>query len=108
MDQGEDEAPRVTRCYTQKAIKRPEEEVWLAIKREVLDALTKIRRLREKSIVRRLKMEEKEEVEDEAVRLAKMRNRCTRLAEEETQAMLDDSPEMITEEIDICQAPKNV
>ena len=96
-----DEAPRVTRCYMQKAIERPEEGVWLAIEREVLDALTKRRRLREKTTVRRLKMEEKEEVEDEAVRLAKMRNRFTRLVEEETQAMLDDSPEMITEEIDI-------
>ena len=46
-------------------------------------------------------MEEKEEGEDEAVRLAKMRNRFTRMVEEETKAMLDDSPEMITEEIDI-------
>ena len=57
----------------QKAIERPEEGVWLAIEREVLDALTKRRRLREKTTVRRLKMEEKEEGEDEAVRLAKMR-----------------------------------
>ena len=40
-----DEAPRVTRCYMQKAIERPEEGVWLAIEREVLDALTKRRRL---------------------------------------------------------------
>ena len=96
-----DEAPRVTRCYMQKAIERPEEGVWLAIEREVLDALTKRRRLREKTTVRRLKMEEKEEGEDEAVRLAKMRNRFTRMVEEETKAMLDDSPEMITEEIDI-------
>ncbi|CAL1154020.1 unnamed protein product [Cladocopium goreaui] len=74
-----DEAPRVTRCYMQKAIERPEEG----------------------TTVRRLKMEEKEEGEDEAVRLAKMRNRFTRMVEEETKAMLDDSPEMITEEIDI-------
>ena len=96
-----DEAPRVTRCYMQKAIERPEEGVWLAIEREVLDALTKRRRLREKTTVRRLKMDEKEEGEDEAVRLAKMRNRFTRMVEEETKAMLDDPPEMITEEIDI-------
>ena len=53
-------------------------------------------------------MEEEEEVEDEAVRLAKMRNRFTRLVEEETQAMLDDSPEMITEEIDILAKLKKI
>ena len=46
------EAPRVTRCFMQKALERPEEGVWLAVAREALDALTKRRRLREKTTVR--------------------------------------------------------
>ena len=67
------EPPRVARCFVQKALERPDEGVWQA-----LDALTKRRRLREKTMVRQLKMIEDEGKEEEAVRVAKMRMRFTR------------------------------
>ena len=38
--QVEDQAPRVTRCVMKKAQERPDESVWLAVEREVADALT--------------------------------------------------------------------
>ena len=52
------EAPRVTGCFMQKALERPDEGVWLAVEREALDALTKRRRPRGKTTVRQLKMRE--------------------------------------------------
>ena len=45
-------------------------------------------------------MNEDEEKEEEAVRVAKMRMRFTKMVEE-TKAMLDDSPDLVSDGIDI-------
>ena len=84
-----------------KAQERPDESVWLAVEREVADALTKRRRLREKTTVRSLKMKEDEDSENEEKKQAALRREFTRVVEEETQKMLTDDPEMVTEEIEI-------
>ena len=61
-----DELPRVTRCFIRKALERPDEGVWLAVERDVADALTKRRRLRGKTTVKRLRMTgDEEETEGE-------------------------------------------
>ena len=104
-----DEAPRVTRCFMRKALERPDEGVWLAVEREVLDALTKRRRLREKTTVRRLQMEEPEkDEEEEAAKVAKMRMQFTKVVEEEMKMMLEDDQELITEEIEILASLKKI
>ena len=92
-----------------KAAERPEEGVWLAIEREVLDTLTKRRRLREKTTVKRLKMRESDEEEDEgAAQAAQQRMRFTKVVEEEMKSMLGDDAELISEEIEILAKMKKL
>ena len=95
-----DEPPRVTRCFMRKALEHPDEGVWLAVEREVADALTKRRRLRGKTTVRKLRMTEEDE-EDDVMKVAKMRVQFTKVVEEEMRSMLDDDPELVSEEIEI-------
>ena len=56
-----------------------------------MEALTRRRTLRGKTTVRQLKMREDGENKEKAVRAAKVRIRFTKMVEEETKAMLDDS-----------------
>ena len=84
-----------------KAQERPDESVWLAVEREVADALTKRRRLREKTTVRRLKMNDEESSENEEKKLVKFRREFTKVVEEEMQHMLTNDAELATEEIEI-------
>ena len=62
-----------------KGAQRPDESVWLAVEREVADALTKRRRLREKTTVRRLKMIKEESSENEEEKQAKLRRQFTKV-----------------------------
>ena len=64
------------------------------------DALTKRRRLRGKTTVRKLRMTEEDE-EDDVMKVAKMRVQFTKVVEEEMRSMLDDDPELVSEEIEI-------
>lgn len=83
------------------SLERSDEGVWLAVEREVLDALTRRRKLREKTTVRRLAMKEGEDEEGEEVRNAKLRKQFFNVVEEETRAMIEVDPELVTEEIGI-------
>eukprot|EP00435_Cladocopium_sp_Y103_P009390 s5129_g2.t1 len=105
-----DEPPRVTRCFMRKALERPDEGVWLAIEREVLDALAKRRRIRGKTAVRRAQVEEKveDEEEEEVARVAKMRAQFVKVVEEETKMMLEDDQSLVSEEIEILAGIKKI
>ena len=74
---------------------------WLAVETEVADALTKRRRLSEKTTVRRLKMNDEESSENEEKKQVKFRREFTKVVEEEMQHMLNDDAELATEEIEI-------
>ena len=70
--QGEEKRPRVTKYVLRKAKEPITDQKWVAIEKEVADALTARRRLREKASVRKIEVEEKdlkdEEKEEEKVK----------------------------------------
>ena len=101
--EGEGERPRLTRCVMRKAKEIPTEGQWLAIEREVVDALTSRRRLREKSSIRRAERIEEEEdgSEDEAEGEERFRGEVLRMIEEEVGHMMTDDPEAVAQEMSI-------
>ena len=58
--QGEEERPRVTKYVLRKAKEPITDQKWVAIEKEAADALTTRRRLREKTSVRKIEVEEKD------------------------------------------------
>eukprot|EP00435_Cladocopium_sp_Y103_P068005 s204_g30.t2 len=59
--QPEDQPPRVTKYVLRKVQEPITDKKWVAIEKDVADALTTRRRLREKTAVRKIEVEEKDE-----------------------------------------------
>ena len=98
----EGEAPRVTKCILRPTEEPLDERVWLAVEKEMLDALALRRWLREKTSVRRLDavmMTPPEEEDDEKKK--KARDRIMKVVEEESRRIIHDDPELAGEELKI-------
>ena len=101
--EGEDERPRLTRSVLRKGAEPQTEGQWLAIEREVLDALTTRRRMREKAAVKKLEGSEEglqgeEETSDQN---KKMRKEVAKIVEEEMMLMMTDDPSLVYQEMQI-------
>ena len=88
------EAPRVTRYIMKKAIEPVEEGVWLALEREGLDAMVVRRRLRGKTSMRKMKIDEEDD-EREEQRRSEERNRLRRLIEEEMMMVVRSEEDLV-------------
>ena len=98
---GENGQVRLTRCVLRKVEAVPTEEQWVAIERQVEDAQTLRRRLRNKAAVRRLEGEVEESEEK------KRKERIWKVIEEESKFMVGDDEETIMEEMKlICDLRK--
>jgi hypothetical protein len=99
--QGEEKRPRVTKYVLRKAKEPITDQKWVAIEKEAADALTTRRRLREKTSVRKIEVEEKDskiEEEAEEEKVQQLRQRLSRMIEEEMKDMVEDDPEIAVEE----------
>ena len=91
----------MTKCILRPTEEPLDERVWLAVEKEMLDALALRRRLREKTSVRRLDavmMTPPEEEDDEK---KKARDRIMKVVEEESRRIIHDDPELAGEELKI-------
>eukprot|EP00435_Cladocopium_sp_Y103_P029637 s865_g7.t1 len=104
----EGEAPRVTKCIMGPTLEPEDERSWIALERDAENAWALRRRLREKLAVRRLdaSMKPPEEEEEERQRLQK--ERIQQLLKEEAQYLLDDDPDLASEEIRIINKLKKM
>ena len=96
----DDQAPRVTKCILRSTVEPEENEVWLALERDMNDAWTVRRRLREKVAVRRMdaSMDPTGEEESEEKRF---KESIMKVIEEEAQRVLEDDPEVAQEGVKI-------
>ena len=100
--EGEDERPRLTRSVLRKGAEPQTEGQWMAIEREVLDALTTRRRMREKSAVKKLEGSEDSLREEETGgQDKKMRKEVAKMVEEEMMLMMTDDPSLVYQEMQI-------
>ena len=100
--QPEDEPPRVTKYVLRKAKEPITDQKWVAIEKEVADALTTRRRLREKTSVRKIEVEEKDsknEEEAEREKSHQLKQRLGKMIEEEMKYMVEDDPDIAVEEL---------
>ena len=95
------ETPRVTKYIMKKALEPVTEGTWLALERELTDAISVRRRLRGKTAVRRMEVEGGREEE-----VKKSKVRSLRITEEEVSHMISDEPEAVVEETKILQKLK--
>ena len=96
----EGEAPRVTKCLMRPTEEPLDESVWVAIEKEMVDALVLRRRLRQKTSVRRLDASMKAPKEEDDQR-KKIRDRIMKVVEEEARQIIEDDPELASEELKI-------
>ena len=96
----EGEAPRVTRCLMRATTEPLDERVWVAIEKEMVDALVLRRRLRQKTAVRRLDASLKAPKEEDEVK-KRVRDRIMKVVEEEARRIIGDDPELAAEELKI-------
>ncbi|CAL1145209.1 unnamed protein product [Cladocopium goreaui] len=97
-----DEPPRVTKYVLRKAKEPITDQKWVAIEKEVADALTTRRRLREKTSVRKIEVEEKDsknEEEAEREKSHQLKQRLGKMIEEEMKYMVEDDPDIAVEEL---------
>ena len=92
----EGETPRITKYIMKKAMEPVTEGTWLALERELVDAISIRRRLRGKTTVRRMEVADHQ---GEPLRKNKMRS--LRIIEEEVSFMITDEPEAVMEETKI-------
>ena len=100
--QPEDEPPRVTKYVLRKAKEPITDQKWVAIEKEVADALTTTRRLREKTSVRKIEVEEKDSKNEEEAKREKshqLKQRLGKMIEEEMKYMVEDDPDIAVEEL---------
>ena len=94
--------PTVTRYVLKKCNGPPEESLWIALERELLDGLTVRRRIRGKTTVRSFEVHcqeeqgEKEEDDGESRRVKRMK--AVKVLEEEVDRMVFDDPDMLAAE----------
>ena len=96
----EGEAPRVTKCLMRPTEEPLDESVWVAIEKEMVDALVLRRRLRQKTSVRRLDASMKAPKEEDDQK-KKIRDRIMKVVEEEARQIIEDDPELASEELKI-------
>ena len=97
-----DERPRVTKYVMRKATEPITNQKWVAIEKEVADALTTRRRLREKTTVRKMEFGEKkteESQKEDEEKFQKLKLRLSRIIEEEMKLMVEDHPELAKDEL---------
>ena len=94
--QAEEERPRVTKYLLWKAKEPITDQKWVAIEKEAADALTTRRRLREKTSVRKIEVEETDlkDEEKEEEKVQQLRQRLSRMIEEEMKHMVEDDPDI--------------
>ena len=99
--QPEDERPRVTKYVMRKALEPITDQRWVAIEKEVADALTTRRRLREKTTVRKMEVEEKktEGQDEDEEKFQRQKLRLSQIIEEEMKLMISDHHELAMEEL---------
>ena len=95
-----------TKCILRPTEEPLDERVWLAVEKEMLDALALRRRLREKTSVRRLDAvmmtpPEEEDDEKKKKKKKKARDRIMKVVEEESRRIIHDDPELAGEELKI-------
>eukprot|EP00435_Cladocopium_sp_Y103_P030730 s947_g7.t1 len=94
----EGDPPRLTKSILRTTTEPEDENQWLALERDLLDAWTVRRRLRDKTTVRKLEgREEPEELEKEEVQ--QQNQRIVKLIEDEMKLMVDDDPECVVDEM---------
>ena len=99
--QPEDKRPRVTKYVRRKAAEPITDQKWVAIEREVADVLTTRRRLREKSTVRKMEVEEKktEGQDEDEEKFQHQKLRLSQIIKEEMKLMIGDHHELAMEEL---------
>ncbi|CAL1129507.1 unnamed protein product [Cladocopium goreaui] len=90
--------PRLTKSILRMTTEPEDENQWLALERELMDAWTVRRRLRDKSTVKKLEGFEDPE-EDRKDEVLKRNSRIVELIEEEMKKMVDDDPESVVDEM---------
>ena len=98
----ENEPPRVTKYVLRKAKEPITDQKWVAIEKEVADALTTRRRLREKTSVRKMEVEEKEpksEENAEKEKFQQLKQRLSEIIDEEMKHMVEDDADIAGEEL---------
>ena len=90
--------PRLTKSILRMTTEPEDENQWLALERELMDAWTVRRRLRDKSTVNKLEGFEDPE-EDRKDEVLKRNSRIVELIEEEMKKMVDDDPESVVDEM---------
>ena len=100
--QPENEPPRVTKNVLRKAKEPITDQKWVAMEKEVADALTTRRRLREKTSARKMEVEEKEpksEENAEKEKFQQLKQRLGEIIDEEMKHMVEDDPDIAVEEL---------
>ena len=100
--QPENEPPRVTKYVLRKANEPITDQKWVTIEKEVADALPTRRRLREKTSVRKMEVEEKEPKSEENAEKEKnqqLKQRLSDIMDEEMKHMAEDHPDIAVEEL---------
>ena len=99
--QGEEKRPRVTKYVLRKAKEPITDQKWVAIEKEVADALTTRGRLGEKTSVRKIEVEEKDlkDGEKEEEKFQQLRQWLNTMIEEEMKHMVEDDPDIAVEEL---------
>ena len=90
--------PRLTKSILRMTTEPEDENQWLALERDLMDAWTVRRRLRDKSTVKKLEGFEDPE-EDRKDEVLKRNSRIVELIEEEMKKMVDDDPESVVDEM---------
>ena len=103
----EGEAPRVTKCLLRPTQEPLDENVWVAIEKEMVDAIVLRRRLRQKTAVRKLDATMKPPNEEDEQR-KKIRDRIMKVVEEEARRIVEDDPELAAEELKIVSKLKKL
>ena len=100
--QAEEKRPRGTKYILRKAKEPITDQKWVAIEREIADALTTRRRLQEKTSVRKIEIEEKDlkDEEKEEEKIQQLRQRLIRIIEEKIKHMVEDEPDIAMEELE--------
>ena len=100
--QPENEPPRVIKYVLRKSKEPITDQKWVAIEKEVADALTTRRRLREKTSVRKMEIEEKEpksEENAEKEKFQQLKQRLSEIIDEEMKHMVEDDADIAGEEL---------
>ena len=100
--QPENEPPRITKYVLRQAKEPITDQKWVAIEKEVADALTTRRRLREKTSVRKMEIEEKEpksEENAEKEKFQQLKQRLSEIIDEEMKHMVEDDADIAGEEL---------